>query len=191
MREKLLWAIFVAVLLGVPAAFFVQQSQKQELPHYGAVNDFTLIERSNRTVSLKDFRGRIWVADFIFTHCPGQCPMMSREMEHLQQKLPSLITLVSFTVDPQRDTPEVLADYAKIYKADPSRWLFLTGDKEILTRVATGFYMNGIEDPNLHSIRFALVDSYSQIRGYYDASDSGAMRQLSSDAAALLTESHP
>ncbi|MBI1976483.1 MAG: SCO family protein, partial [Candidatus Omnitrophica bacterium] len=106
-------------------------------------------------------------------------------------QLPASVTFVSFTVDPQRDTPEALADYAKIYKADPSRWLFLTGDKETLTRVTTNFYTSGIEDPNLHSIRFALVDPYSQIRGYYDASDPQALRQLSSDVAALLKESHP
>lgn len=189
MKEKLLWGILVAVLLGVPAAFFVQQSQKTKLPHYGTVNDFTLTERNGRSVSLKDLRGKIWIADFIFTSCAGQCPMMSRQMERLQRQLPSSVTFVSFTVDPERDTPEVLADYSKNYNADPDRWFFLTGDKEILTRVTANFYTNGIEDPNLHSIRFALVDSYSQIRGYYDASDSGALQNLSSDVAVLIKES--
>jgi cytochrome oxidase Cu insertion factor (SCO1/SenC/PrrC family) len=188
-KEKLLWAILVATLLGVPAAFFIQQSQKPKLPHYGMASDFTLTERDGRSVSQKNLRGKIWVADFIFTSCAGQCPMISQQMERLQRQLPSSVTFVSFTVDPERDTPEVLADYSKNYNADSSRWLFLTGDKETLTRVTTSFYMDGIEDPNLHSIRFALVDPYSQIRGYYDASDPQALQKLSSDVAALLRES--
>ena len=188
MKPKLLWAILILTLGGVVTAFILSQHPKSPLPLYGTVADFTLTDRNGQPISLKDLKGKIWVADFIFTHCAGQCPMMSRQMSRLQKQLPSSITLVSFTVDPNRDTPQALADYAKSYGADSNRWFFLTGSKETLNRVTTSFYMDPADDPNLHSVRLVLVDRRARIRGYYDGTDDQAIQKLFSDVADSLKE---
>ena len=185
MKPKLLWAILILTLGGVVIVFVLNQHPKSPLPFYGRVADFTLTDRSGQPISLKDLKGEIWIADFIFTHCAGQCPMMSRQMSQLQKKLPPTIPLVSFTVDPTRDTPEILSGYAKTYHAQEGHWFFLTGDKETLNRLTTSFYMNTLEDPNMHSLRFVLVDGKAQIRGYYDGTDESAIQKLMNDAKRL------
>ncbi len=92
-----------------------------------SVPDFTFIERSSREVKSQELAGKVWVADFVYTSCGGFCPVMTEKMRKLQDMLPKDIRLVSFSVDPDTDTPAVLAEYAKRYGADPDRWLFLTG----------------------------------------------------------------
>lgn len=168
--------------------------QRQEpLPVFYPVPDFSLTERSNRTVKLQDFVGKVWVADFIFTGCAGMCPAMSDKMQKLQATLPAEIHLVSFSVDPERDTPEVLASYAERYKADPNRWLFLTGPKDAMRKLSLdGFKLAFDEtegtqiEPITHSSRFVLVDKAGRIRGYYGAEDEEAMNRLAEDVRKLL-----
>jgi protein SCO1/2 len=99
---------------------------------YSMVPDFDLVERSNRKVTRQELTGKVWVADFIFTTCGGICPVMTSNMRKLQDKLFADIRLVSFTVDPTHDTPEVLTEYANRYGANKDRWLFLTGDPEAI-----------------------------------------------------------
>ncbi len=180
-----MWTILVAALVAIPSLFFFTPAKNESLAIYGTVADFSLTERNGQAVSLNDLKGKIWVADFIFTSCAGQCPMMSRQMSQLQKKLPPTIPLVSFTVDPTRDTPEILSGYAKTYHAQEGHWFFLTGDKETLNRLTTSFYMNTLEDPNMHSLRFVLVDGKAQIRGYYDGTDESAIQKLMNDAKRL------
>jgi protein SCO1/2 len=178
----------------VPAFALLAACASQEpLPVFYPVPDFSLIERSNRPVTLEDFQGRVWVANFIFTSCAGMCPIMSDKMQLLQDTLPSDVRLVSFTVDPERDTPEVLTAYAERYKADPNRWLFLTGPKETLHKLSLEGFKLGLDEtqgtqiePITHSSRFVLVDKAGQIRGYYGSEDSEAMSKLAEDAGRLL-----
>ena len=106
--------------------------------------------------------------------------MMSLKMSQLSKKLFD-ISFVSFTTDPDYDTPSILSTYASWYKADPKRWLFLTGSKEMLSTVTTGFKMNKVDDPAMHSDRFVLVDKMGQIRGFYDANDNVSVEQLMKD----------
>src|SRR5262249_1215461 len=94
--------------------------------------DFSLTDQSGMTVTLANLKGKVWVADFIFTNCGGTCPMMTEKMRRLQQDLPREIRMVSITVDPERDTPKALAAYAEEHGATRERWLFLTGNKQSL-----------------------------------------------------------
>jgi protein SCO1/2 len=163
------------------------------LPDYSAVPDFTLTERSNRAVTRGDLMGKVWIADFIFTHCAGICPTMSTNMAKLQAGLPKDIRLVSFSVDPYNDTPEVLREYATRYNADPDRWLFLTGEPEAVQKLSIGGFKLALDpsggtetEPITHSSRFVLVDREGHIRGYYGTEDAGALGRLFADAKKLL-----
>lgn len=166
------------------------------LPSYGQVPAFHLTDQLGRAVSGETMAGRVWVADFIFTRCAGQCPMMTAKMQQLSQRLgpSSGVTLVSISVDPGWDTPEVLARYAEGAGADPGSWLFLTGEPEEIARVCRqGFKLSlaeegTLEEPITHSSRLVLVDRTGVIRGYYEAADLVALKRLSRDIRTLVKE---
>ena len=156
---------------------------------FGQAPDFLLTERRGGTFSKEKLAGKPWVADFIFTSCAGQCPLMSLEMKKLQNQFGAEtgFRFVSFSVDPDRDTPAVLAEYANRYEAQKDRWFFLTGPRQEINRILKEFFLSPVEEPAMHSIRFILVDGKGQIRGYYDASDTASMDQLVHDAKLLTT----
>lgn len=167
------------------------------LNHYGAVPDFSLVERSGKSVSLVDMRGKLWIADFIYTTCTDTCPMQSAAMAKLQDQWASRpeIRFVSFSVDPDHDTPAVLSRYAERFRASEDRWWFLTGDKEQIAQlVQGGFRLSAAaltddkskETVILHSPRFVLVDRTNVIRGYYDSRDGAALERLNDDVTTLL-----
>jgi protein SCO1/2 len=164
---------------------------EKPLPSYGVVPDFTLVDENGANFNSNALNKRVWVADFIFTNCPGPCPRMSSQMHEVQEALGSDqdIRFVSFTVDPARDTPPVLAAYARHFEADPHKWFFLTGAIPDLNRMSRGVFMLGDVDGSLeHSTRFALMDRSSRIRGYYLSSDADAIPRLIADAKRLLKE---
>ena len=168
-------------------------SSEPELPVLSTVPEFKLTERSAREVNSRELAGKVWVADFIFTSCAGACPSMTEKMRSLQETLPEEIQLVSFTVDPARDTPEVLTQYAESYGADPARWLFLTGEKEVLYRLSIEGFKLAVDDtmgteiePITHSSRFVLIDQEGGIRGYYAMGDTTELDRLARDARSLL-----
>jgi protein SCO1/2 len=167
------------------------------MSNFGAVPDFSLVERSGKGVTLSDLRGKVWIADFIYTTCQDTCPMQSAAMTRLQEQWagkPNL-RLVSFSVDPEHDTPAVLARYAERFKADADRWLFLTGNKEQIAKlVQEGFRLSAAaltdgasrETVIMHSPRFVVVDSKCEIRGYYDSRESTSLERLNKDVATLI-----
>lgn len=168
-------------------------AKEPALPTYGAVPDFSLTERSNRTVTRQDLDGKVWIADFIFTRCGGTCPIMTGAMRKLQDQLPAEIQLVSFSVDPSHDSPEVLSEYANRNNADATRWWFLTGDRDAMYRISKEGFKLAVDDtmgtalePITHSTRFALVDRDGRIRGYYGMEDADAMIRIVADAGKLL-----
>ncbi len=183
----------VAVGLALAGAG-VAYTRRPPLPVLGALSDFALTGHDNRPVSLRTLRGRPFVADFIFTTCAGFCPAMTARLAQLQKRFPAGVAIVSFTVDPEHDTPEVLARYAQDFGAGP-RWRFATGRREALYSLATeGFRLAALEIPKqqqqagtdgpfLHSSKFVLVDGAGRIRGYYDSEDSQALERLVADAA--------
>ncbi|MCH8052492.1 MAG: SCO family protein [Planctomycetes bacterium] len=141
---------------------------------------------------MKDLLGRVWIADFIFTSCAGPCPQMSRHMQRLQTDLADLksLRLVSFSVDPERDTPEVLRTYGERYDADPQRWLFLTGPMDRIYDIAIKGFKITVEAARennqiIHDTRFILVDAAGMIRGYYDSTSAEALERLRRDASVL------
>lgn len=162
-----------------------------ELPAYGVVPEFQLIDQSGRAFDSKTLRGKIWVADFIFTNCPGPCPRMTSQMHQIQEAVRRMpeVRLVSFTVDPARDTPPVLAAYAKLHHADLARWYFLTGTQPALNELCRNVFKLGNVDGSLaHSTRFVLIDEKSQIRGYYDTSEVDTIPKLVAGVHALARE---
>jgi len=176
-------------------AFRTPLQQATSLKELGPVPDFALVERNGKPVTLADLRGKVWIADFIFTHCAGPCPLMTMRMAKLQDALQATdLRLVSFTVDPERDTPEVLTKYADQYGADRERWWFLTGDKGAIHGLCTnGFRLAVIENADGtsqpgHSTMFVLVDRKAQIRGYYESTDDDAVDVLRRDLQTLLRE---
>src|SRR5689334_5717962 len=127
MGKYVLLLIALSVSVVTPAC-----KSKPELAKFYPLPDFSLIDQTDKTVTLADLKGRVWVADFIFTNCGGTCTMMTDKMKQLQRSLPAEIRMVSITVDPARDTSKALAAYAAEHGATHDRWLFLTGDKEAL-----------------------------------------------------------
>ena len=174
-------------------AFAACSKPTAELPVLGKAPEFSLTESSERTVTRTELDGKVWIADFIFTNCTSMCPDMTGHMRRLQDKLPSDIRFVSFSVDPAHDTPAALSAYAKKNGADPSRWFFLTGDKDALYKLSKKGFKLAVDDQNgtaadpvTHSSRFVLIDRKGQIRGYYGIEEPGAVDRLASDAPKLL-----
>jgi protein SCO1/2 len=170
-----------------------------DLPALGNVGIFSLTDQAGKPVSAETLRGQVWTAAFFFTRCPTVCPRITRRMRALQQaaaKDSVKLQLVSFSVDPENDTPEVLTAYAKQYDADLSTWRFLTGDLEVVRKTSEqGFKLalDGKATPEakdfglFHGSHLVLVDGTGQIRGYYRTSEDAQMAQLLRDAASLAS----
>lgn len=164
------------------------------LPVLHAAPDFSLTNRDGSTVDLARLAGQPWVADFVFTRCPGVCPILSDRMSDLADEVPSdEVRFVSISVDPEHDTPEVLEAYARSHGAGEN-WFFLTGPKDqVYATIREGFLL-ALDDsprqeggePIVHSNRYVLVDAENQIRGYYDAFDAEELEQLRVDLRSLL-----
>lgn len=145
------------------------------------VGAFALTERSGRTVTDADLKGKVWVASFVFTRCNGPCPAVTSTVARLQSELkladrPDL-RLVTFTVDPARDTLADLRTYADNRRAHPDRWLFLTGDEETVHKLLRERFKQGVSkkagevkegDEFDHSTRLAVVDRAGVIRAVFD-----------------------
>ena len=161
------------------------------LPVLGEIPQFDLVLQTGQPFDSKSLDGHIWIADFIYTTCDGPCPMMSHQMRGFQSATESTpdVRLVSFTVDPAKDTPAVLAKYATFFKADTSRWFFLTGDIARLNDLGLkAFRLNSVDGSLSHSTRFALVDGRRRIRGFYISSDDDLKARLLHDLHQLQRE---
>lgn len=136
----------------------------------------------------KQLAGKVWIADFIYTNCPGPCPRMTSQMHHLQQRVRSDpdIRLVSFSVDPHRDAPAVLTAYAKHFGGPAADWAFLTGNDATTHLLAHDvFHVGDLIGVMDHSTRFILVDQHGRIRGYYSTFDADDMKKLMQDIKSL------
>lgn len=155
----------------------------------GPMPDVPAVERSGRKLTTADLRGRFTVMDLIFTNCGGPCPRLTAQMVRLQEALPKDddLRLVSFTVDPERDTPEVLAKYAKDFGADPERWWFLRVEGADLRRiVGHAFHLMPEEDLFVHSNHFLLLDPEGRLRALYlPLQEEGWRERLLADLASL------
>jgi protein SCO1/2 len=164
-------------------------------PDLGPAPDFTLTDSHGKTVCRDDLKGKVWIAHFFFTECAAGCSQTTDNMAHLQEQLADCpgVVLVSFTVNPAADTPERLRAYAEQRRADPRRWLFLTGDESLMHRlIRDGFKQGLAKDPDarpgyqvVHSFRVMLVDQEGRIRGYVDGKDEAEMLRLGRRARLL------
>jgi protein SCO1/2 len=161
------------------------------LPEFGQIPPFELTAQTGQPFDSREIDGHIWVANFVFTTCPGPCPMMSHHMHGIQEATANTpgVKLVSFTVDPVHDTPPVLAEYARRFKADPVRWTFLTGDIARLNDLGlNAFKLNKVDGSLDHSTRFVLVDAHRRIRGFYLSSEEEFPKNLLRDVRRLQSE---
>jgi len=180
--------------------FWLRQAQVHQLTNrtiasYGTLPSFELVNQDAEPFGSAQLAGKIWIADFIFTTCPGPCPMISSRMSELQKPLEKTdIHLVSFTVDPEKDTPEVLRAYAEKLNAQPKRWDFLTGSRPMIDELTRDGFKLAVSDGSegggmpVHSTRVVLVDRHGVIRGYYDALATDAVTKLLADANHLFRE---
>jgi protein SCO1 len=188
----------VLVLLVLIAAFAALSCKKQpELEVLGQLGDFTLTRENGQTYGKKDLEGKVWVAAFMFTRCPTVCPRITQRMREVQsaaQKKGIPLTLVSFSVDPEYDTPQVLTQYAAAQNVDLANWRFLTGDYALIQKTAEQGFKLALEGKAdaaaehygiSHGSHLVLVDGQARIRGYYRSSDDAEMARLVEDAARL------
>lgn len=161
-----------------------------ELPVLGNLKDFSLIDQDHSTVTLKNLKGSVVVTNFIFTNCPGPCPIMTAQMRSLQKDYSNnpKLKFISISIDPERDPPEVLTKYAARYQADTNQWYFLTGKKEDIIKVAENIFKvsSGKEDLDLHTTRFILTDPQGHIRAYHDSQSENFISEIKQDINLIL-----
>ncbi len=180
--------------------------QSTDLPVLGKIPGFELLNQENRKINSAELQGKIWVANFIFTSCAGTCPLLTQRMLRVQNGIQELLAstpnapvrIVSFSVDPERDTPEKLAAYADRFGVNRKIWWFLTGPlEEVTSTVVQGFKISmgkvAKATPDaaesfdvVHGEKFVLIDREGKIRGYYASEESREIRKLMNDLRALL-----
>lgn len=181
-------ALFLAVLI-------TACRHESELPKLFPVPSVSLVNENSQRVNLDANKGFVTVYDFIYTNCAGTCPMMTSSMRRLTPKIPKNagVRFVSITVDPARDTPQILHDYATRFRND-DRWTFLTADRNTIVNLSVkGFKLaagdpgpNG--DPLLHSSKFVVADKQGMIREYYGGTDGDAPDHVAATVRDLLRE---
>lgn len=180
------FAVFVSI-----GALAACSHHNPPLEVYGTVPQFQLTAQTGQPFHSQVLTGKIWVADFIYTTCPGPCPRMTSQMREVQEAVKDLpdVRLVSFTIDPANDTPPVLTAYAKTHGASPAMWYFLTGGVPTLQMLdRDAFKLGNIDGTMQHSTRFVLVDRQGQIRAYYDTSEPSSIQKVIADVRSLARD---
>jgi len=176
--------------------FQLVDSTIQHIKRFHKIDDFSLVNQNNEVVSNETFDGKIYVADFFFTTCPGICPIMKENMITLQNEFinDDNVLLLSHTVTPEIDSVSVLKKYSQEKGVIDSKWNMVTGDKKQIYNLARKSYLvaEDIESPiqydMIHTENFVLVDSKRRIRGFYDGTDNDAMDNLINDIKILKKE---
>ena len=180
----------VAVLLVI--TYLTKESNSNSgLPVLGTIPEFYFTDSQDKKISRADLDGKVWVADFIFTTCTMACPVLTGNMNlvHKEFQNNDNVRIVSISVYPEYDTPEVLKKYASQYDANTNRWHFLTGPEEnVQDVIKNGFKMGDYEDIIFHSEKFALVDQKGRLRGYYSGMQTEDVARLKKDMNQLLKE---
>lgn len=169
---------------------------KQGVSKNHKIDDFALIDQFGNPFGTKDLEGKYYVTDFFFTTCPTICPDMSSQLVRVQEAYPNNpdFKIVSHSVTPEIDTPQVLLEYGKRYEANFDQWVFLTGDKKQIYDLARKSYFaattegDGGPDDFIHTENFILVDKKKRIRGFYDGTDPESVDQLITDIEILAQE---
>lgn len=193
--RPLFWFLAIAVLAGWPIVRSVSKTLPEPRPVLGKVPTFAFVDQRGQPYGSEQLEGKVWVANFFFTRCPTICPRLTQrmfEVQHRSRNIALSFRIVSFSVDPEFDTPPVLRKYAAKYKANPARWHFVTGElDEVRDTVVRGFKVSmqgqgGDPSQVVHGSHVVLVDRRLRIRGYYDVNDDEALDRLLRDAGLLL-----
>lgn len=198
-RRPFAAALWALVLAAIPVAIALK-FRAPPLSDYGALPPFRLTSQQGAAFGSDELRGRVWVANFMFTSCPSSCPRLTRHMARVQSALRGEdgVRLVSFSVDPSVDTPERLRTYGARYGVDPARWAMLTGPSEAVQRISVQGFNLALEAPSyegprpanyniLHGEHILLVDKRMHIRGYFRA-DAEGLTQVTRAARRLARE---
>tara|TARA_B100001179_G_C18602330_1_gene411257 strand:+ start:3004 stop:3591 length:588 start_codon:yes stop_codon:yes gene_type:complete len=189
-NRKIRFTLYIIVAITLIGTYMMKDSKNDyQLPKLGSIPSFEFTDSDGNLISQEELSGKIWVADFIFTTCTMACPVMTGNMNliHKAFKNNDKVRIVSISVYPEYDTPEILKEYASRYNANTNRWHFLTGPEENVKRVIkNGFKMGDYEDIIFHSEKFALVDQNGNIRGYYNGIKTDDIKTLKKDIRVLL-----
>ena len=174
----------------------VVDGKEVEQTIYPVIPDFSFINEDGEVVTEKDFKNKVYVADFFFVTCPTICPVMKKNMLKVynEYKENPEVKILSHTIDPEHDTPEVLKKYATDLGVSGKMWQFVTGDKEKIYDIGQKHYMvSALEDSSqaggyIHSGAFVLIDKDRHIRGMYDGTTEEGTAKLIQDLAVLLKE---
>jgi len=163
------------------------------ITEYGTLKEFSLTDQNGNTFNSSSMKGSVWIADFVFTRCMGPCPLVTSKMIQWQKEFPSSTGLkfMTFSVDPEYDTPAILKKYATSYQADESRWTFLTGDhKKVYGIIRDNFHLvvepGASETDIIHSLHHVLIDKSGTILGYFNSADSADVEQLKTRLKKIL-----
>lgn len=215
MKSKYFSAIFFTSIVAVSFVGFIAwryvEKHSPNLPFYGGgktavsreevvkknlpvVPYFEFIDQDSALISANFVQGKIWVANYFFTRCGIVCPKMSSQLTRVQNEFENntMVKILSFSCDPERDTPSLLKSYAAIYGADENQWRFVTGEKKPLYAFARkGLNIvatdgDGSSDDFIHSQSLVLIDQEGFVRGYYDGMEPSAVDQLILDIKKLM-----
>lgn len=176
------WLVAVGFVVALSLSLALSRKRPETPRDFGTLPEFSLTSDKGTAFGSEQLKGRVWIASFMFTSCPTVCPKLMERMAQIQHRTRNAgpgVHLVSISVDPETDTPERLAAFARRYKASPYRWTFLTGEQKALEdTVVKGFKLAMGRDAEnamqiFHSERFVLVDGEGRIRGYHEADDAG------------------
>jgi protein SCO1 len=187
-RSMPLFFLCAVVLLAGGALTYLKPSES--LPVFGEVSDFSLVDSDGATFKASELKGKVWLVSFFFSRCQGVCPAVNGRISRIVRdfsapRLP--FEVISITVDPGYDTPEVLQGYSKRFEAPADRWKFLTGDTQEISRIADEIFKLGRgEDVSMHSSRIVLVDSQMRMRGFYRGEEPSSVQTLEKDLKSLL-----
>ena len=189
--------VAAAMLIAVSASLFRHSERKTSdvLTSLGSVPEFHFTTQEGKTLSRTDLLGKVWIVDFFFTRCSGPCPIMSLRMAEISRELTKAkdVRLVSVSIDPGHDTPEVLSEYATRLQADPNRWIFLTGPKKEIEQFTTKGMLQALATDAsgipTHSTRFLVIDRDGQIRKSRNLDEPELVQKLLIDIGGLLRES--
>lgn len=192
--ERALWGILSLVICGVVILWAWKTYREKESATPNSISlqlplsDFSLVNQFGKNVTRNDLQGTLFVADFIFTSCAGACPIMTTKMLELSTMFTyeDGIRFVSFSVDPETDTPEVLKQYAESYGInDSAKWIFLTGEKKEIVRLVKNDFKLSLLDSGgtdeemiIHSQHFVLLNERAEIVGYFDSEEESKMKEL-------------
>ena len=190
--SKKLFLYLVVIGLATACAYYTIEFISERavpLPFYGVddhtVPSFEYTNQLGNTFSSEDHNDKIWIVDYFFTSCPTICPIMTKNLQEVHERIRNDkdVMILSFTVDPKRDQPPRLLNYAEKHRANHDTWQFLTGDKTSLYRHGrTGFLLSsgdgGGDDGFIHSENIVVVDQDQRIRGFFNGTDSKAPKQI-------------